>query len=350
MRINTLSLKNYRNHTNLKISFEEKTTIILGPNGAGKTNILEAINLLATSKSPRAHYDREMINHTAPFAKVSAQISTDDTYELEMNIIKSELYQNTASKQVKINGVKKPLSKFAGILNTVIFLPTDTVFLLGQPASRRDYFDSVLYQISQDYQESAKTYAKAVRQRNKLLENIRETGKGKDLIEIWDDKIIKHGKIIQDFRQNFTEYVQKHLNQHFYKLDQNHKNIEFEYHQSEISQERVDKYKDKEIYAARTLIGPHRDDFEIKMEKFDVSSFGSRGQQRSVVLALKMCEIDFLASKNGVRPILLLDDIFSELDENHKQAVFEIVDLQQTIITSAEDVGSIKTHVQEIKL
>lgn len=351
MQINKLHLKNFRNHSKNLFEFGNKATVIIGDNGIGKTNILEAIHLLSTTKSLRTTYDREVISHEENASAITANATIDsEQTKLEMTLVKSETQKNASSKRVMINGVKKTLQNFSGKLNSVLFSPSDIEVFAGSPSNRRKYIDSIFFQIDLDYKRAHKDYTKAVRQRNKILDTIRETGKGKDLIKFWDDKVIETGELIQKKRTDLFEFINENIKQHAKLVNGEEAEVEVDYERSSINQARILYYKDKEIAAARTLIGPHKDDFKIKLNGYAISSFGSRGQQRSTLLALKLCEIDFLTEKTGHRPILLLDDIFSELDDYHKEAVENIMYLQQTIITSADEVPFLEKDTFFIRL
>lgn len=338
MQINKLHLKDFRNHEDKTIEFDSKINIIIGNNGIGKTNILEAIHLLATTKSLRTNYDREMIAHGKATSAITSKVIVDDEEKkLELILVKSELFQNSSSKRAKANGTKKSLQEFSGILNSVLFSPSDIEVFAGTPSNRRKYLDSIFFQFDINYKRAFADYTKAVKQRNTLLETIRETGKGKDLIEFWDEKIITTGIVIQDKRSDFFDFINTEITKHSELVNGKDADVYVKYNKSLVSKERINEYKYKEIGAARTLIGPHKDDFSIQLNGYPIDSFGSRGQQRSTLLALKLCEIDYLTQQTKKRPLLLLDDIFSELDDYHKEAVWNIMELQQTIVTSTEE-------------
>lgn len=338
MQLKNLNLTNFRNHKNLKLKFDGDATLITGPNGSGKTNILEAIHLLATTKSLRTQFDREVISHDENFARIEAEFKPNGGKKtLEMVITKSEAYPNMSSKKVKIDKVTKSLSDFAGTINTVLFTPHDIEMLTQPPSIRRRYLDLLFFQIDREYKRTHSQYVKAVRQRNKILEKIRDFGTGKDELEYWTEKVLSMGSLLQAKRRVFFTFVQENIHKHLEGLNDKRVDFEIKYDISEINEERLEKYKDAEVSSAQTLVGPHRDDFSIEFDGFDIASFGSRGQKRTTLLALKLCEIDFINEHLSHRPILLLDDIFSELDHSHREAVMNIIHLQQTIITSAED-------------
>lgn len=185
-------------------------------------------------------------------------------------------------------------------------------------------------------------YTKALKQRNKLLEIIKETGRGYDQLDFWTNFLIKEGAIIQNERQKFFNYLDENINSLNEKLNLTDFSIHFKYLKNEISKSNFEVYKTKELYTGNTLIGPHKDDFEIYLNKKDVSQFGSRGQQRMALTALKLLELEFIFDKTSQKPILLLDDIFSELDNKNKLAILNLISRQQTIVTSVYEIPEIQ--------
>ena len=337
MLIKDLKLTNYRNHKNLKQSFDKKLTLITGPNGSGKTNILEAVYLLATAKSPRTKYDKDLITHNRKQCVIDGNIQTQtDEHQLQLQIKRSETYENASSKKARINKVPKSIQKFTGIFNAVLFSPQDIHVLTGSPSEKRKYMDLLLSQINSDYKKNLSIYTKALRQRNKVLEMIRDENRGFGQIEYWNKKILESGEILQKYRDELFEFLQPKLYDLIQHLNGKKTHTKLTYKKNEISKARLEKYKEKEIAATNTLIGPHRDEFLVFMDGYDISEFGSRGQQRTVLLGLKLAEIDYITETKGERPVLLLDDIFSELDEEHRESVFDVIEKQQTIITRAD--------------
>jgi DNA replication and repair protein RecF len=343
MLIKNLHLQNFRNHKTLNINFDDNLTFIYGENGLGKTNILEAIHLLSTTKSLRSEYDKDLICYDEIFLRIKSEIeNTEDGYNLELTIEKTNDFNNKSSKKVKINQVAKSISNFSGILKSVIFTPADLDLIFSSPSSRRKYLDSIFYQISHSYKKSVLEYTKALKQRNKLLEIIKETGRGKEQLDFWTSFLIKEGSKIQNERNELFSFLNENIFSLNEKFELNNFEIKFIYIKNEISKENFEVYSQKELMLGTTLIGPHKDDFEIQMNKKDISQFGSRGQQRMALTALKILELDFIYKKTGEKPILLLDDIFSELDEKHKKAILKIIKEQQTIITSVFKIAEIE--------
>lgn len=349
MKISELKLTNFRNHKKFSADLDHDLVLITGSNGTGKTNILEAINLLSTGKSIKAKYDRDMVNYSASFTTAGADIqNSSGDYKLEVQIIKSDDFSNMSVKKAKVNKVPKSLTLFSGIFNSVMFSPEDLNIITGSPSERRRYMDSVLIQTDRNYKRNLSSYVKAVRQRNKILEKISEEGRGYDELGYWTTKCLETGKYIQEQRDKLFGYFNKKIGGTAEKLNGSHAHVETHYLKNEISKERLTKHEQNEVRAKNTLVGPHRDDFSISYRGHDLAEFGSRGEQRSVMLALKLCEIGYIETENKERPVLLLDDIFSELDENHRSSVFNILEQQQTIITSTEKpsflAGKSKTH------
>ena len=350
MKLNKVRLVNFRNHKTLEINFNGKTFLIYGANGSGKSNILEAIHLMSTTKSLRSRYDMEMISHNKNNLAIELEIESEEQrIKLGLTIMKSPKSENSSSKKVKINKVTKTLSKFAGTFNSVLFAPQSIEMFSASPSVRRKYMDSLFFQIDYKYKQAYLKYLKSLKQRNKLLEQIRDFGRGKVQIEFWEEKLIESGKIIQEKRNMFFQFLNGNIPKYMNGLDEQNVNIKIVYLKNEISKNRIETYKEKEICAKATLIGPHRDDFKVFLAGFDLSSFGSRGQQRSTLLAIKLCEIDFITKMAQKRPILLLDDIFSELDEKHRGAILDVIKLQQTIITSAEPRNHIEGFMKKVK-
>lgn len=345
MKINKLILKNFRNHLDKSIEFKDNINLILGANGVGKTNILEAIHLISTTKSTKARYDREIINYDQNFCTISLNTPQDN---LELQIIKGESDDNTSTKKAKINKTPKSLSYFAGTFNSVLFTPQDVEIVTGTPSARRKYLDMVLIQTSKGYKKNLSLYTKAIRQRNKLLEMIREKGYGHTQIEYWEEQLLTLGTQIQKERTDFFESIKESIQKYNKQLNKDDTNLHINYKINLINRERLDSHKDIEIAAKATLIGPHRDDFEIIFNNKDIAYFGSRGQQRTALLTLKLSEIDFIEQKTGEKPLLLLDDVFSELDLKHRNTVLNALENRQTIITSTEKPDLLVDNIIEV--
>lgn len=337
MQIKELELKNYRNHETLKLEFASEGKLILGNNGTGKTNIIEAINFLSTGKPFRARYDREVIQHNKGSASIKSIVHTrEKEAQIGIMIKKSEKYDNASSKKVKVNGKNIKIGTLSQLVNCVLFSPLTMNLLINSPSTRRDFLNDILEQSDPKYKKTLRDYKKARRQKNKILEIIKETGKGESQLDYWSEKVLAFGKKIQEKRTELIDFFNKELNS---KLEESKMPLETQvkYDINVINQKRLDNYRSKEIAAGTSLIGPHRDDFELyDANEKNLGSYASRGQQRTLILGLKLCELDYLEEKTEQKPILLLDDIFSELDKKHKSTINSLVLKQQTILTATE--------------
>lgn len=317
MILSGLTLSQFRSYAKRSFTFSPKTTLIIGPNAVGKTNILEAIMLMATGKSFRADRDEEMIRWGNDLAVVSCQLAdTNEKTKLELYI--------TPTKKYKVNGIPRRQIDFIGNLRAVLFWPEHLELVTDSPSVRRKYLDSVLVQVDREYRRNLLSYERGLRQRNRLLDLISDGNASRHQLLFWNQLLIKSGGYITDKRIEYINFI-------------NTKNCTLVYDKSVISESRLDQYKDEEIAAKSTLVGPHRDDFTFEQDHLDLSKFGSRGQQRLAVLWLKLAELSYIEAATGSRPLLLLDDIFSELDTGHRKLVMGILDKQQTIVTSAEE-------------
>lgn len=351
MHINDLTLKNFRNYDKKAFTFDKTVNLITGNNGTGKTNILEAIFILATGKSPRARYDKDYIRYEQTACSISGSISTEgEDYALQMAVVARDDYSNLTNKKVTVNKVAKSVNGFSQILNAVLFSPEDINLITGSPTNRRKYLDFVLIQAINTYKKDLSKYTHVVKQRNKILELLNLENRGKDQLDLWNEQFIVLAEKLHQSREIFVDFTKEHLHKIAVTLElgSSPSHIEFEYQKSSVTQARLQSYYEKEVRAMNSLIGPHRDDFSIKADGKDIGEFGSRGQQRTTVLALKMLEIGFIEKFTDERPILLLDDIFSELDDIHRTAIRDIINKQQTIATSAEPVAVL--HIKPNKI
>jgi DNA replication and repair protein RecF len=330
--ISKIHLTNFRNFEEKLISFSPNITIIVGPNAAGKTNILESVFLLATGKSFKAKVEEEMVRHNQELARVKGKVGEN---KLEVVLTRGELritttrIEKVSKKKLLVNEVPKRMIDFGKNFNVVLFAPADMDLVTESPSIRRKFLDLVLSQSDYEYRRCLLSYEKGLRQRNKLLMRIREEGVPRSQLYFWNSLLIKNGNFIEKSREDFIDFVNR--SESF-----NGKKHSLEYDKSAISESRLEQYKNEEVAAATTLVGPHRDDFIFKEEERNLASFGSRGEQRMAILWVKLAELAFLEAKVGEKPTLLLDDIFSELDHEHRDVVKTISKNQQTIITTAD--------------
>lgn len=326
MFLKRIELTNFRNYPGLSLEFDQRPTILVGNNAAGKSNLLEAIYLLSTTKSLRVETEDELILNGAGFLKVEGFLENPES---ELLIIINKVTQEVKfRKKLLVNGLSKRAVDFIGNLPAVIFYPTDINMIVGSPSLRRWHLDLVLAQVDSGYKKSLTAYEQFLTARNKVLKRIRE-GLGKwDELDFWTKGLVAEGGALRQKRTDFFNFMNG--------LATPLGNFNFAYQASPVSLELLEQTNGREVAAAATLIGPHRDDFEITQDGRILAHFGSRGEQRMATLAFKLASLEYMAKVLGKRPLLLLDDIFSELDGPHKAHVIEIVGKQQTVIATVD--------------
>jgi DNA replication and repair protein RecF len=351
--IKKLRLTNFRNFRLKELEFAPEISLIFGPNASGKTNILESLCLLSVGKSFKARLEEEMVKYDKDLCRVKGRTAAKDSeiVDLEAIITRGRIDigggrpEKAPRKKLLVNGVSRRMVDFAGNFKAVLFGPWDLDLVTESPSIRRKFLDTVLSQVDREYRRSFLSYEKGLRQRNRVLWDMREGAVGRDRLIFWDQLLIKNGDFISKRREEFIDFVNG------LKFEINGLELNLIYDKSVISEGRLEQYKDEEVAAATTLVGPHRDDFIFNKGEKSLSSFGSRGEQRMAILWLKMAELSFIEEKSGEKPTLLLDDIFSELDDEHRKLVVDIAGRQQTIITSV-DTQNIKglKKVEKIEL
>ncbi len=355
MLINKVQISNFRNLKRKSFTFSSNTTVIVGPNASGKTNVLECLFLLSAGKSFRAKVETEMISYKEEITRVGGEFSKPKT-QLEVVLTRGEITigedpektEKAPRKRLLVNKLGKRLVDFAGNFKIVLFGPQDLELVIESPSRRRSFLDTVLSQVDREYRRALLSYEKGLRQRNRLLYRIREEGMSRSQLLFWNRLLIKNGDYISVRRSDFFHFVNAtgKLNNLDFRLD---------YDKSAISEARLEQYRKEEVASATTLVGPHRDDFCFRLKKNkrarDLSRYGSRGEQRMGILWLKLAELAFIEEQTEEKPTLLLDDIFSELDHEHREVVMDTVGGQQTIITTADPhfVEDLK-KVEKIKL
>ena len=309
--------------------------MITGDNGSGKSNILEAIYLMATGRSFRADSDTEMIAYGQQFSIINSQFSLNDQNTNLRMTITNDI--GTNRKKFEVNGVARRGVDFAGKLKAVLFGPANMLLVTGSPVVRRRYLDFVISQRDREYRRDLISYEKGLRQRNKLLDLIRDGKASRTQLYFWDRLLIKNGEYITRGRD---EYLTSLNVQYSMPNTSTSLTMNVQYDKSVISEVRLKQYETQEMAVGTTLVGPHRDDFTLEMEKRDVSKYGSRGEQRMAVLWLKMGELKYLTVDEQL-PVLLLDDVFSELDHEHREEILTLADAHanrggQVVMTASD--------------
>lgn len=331
MFLNSLSLQNFRSHGKADFQFSHKTTFIVGPNGSGKTNLLDSIYYLSHGKSYRSK-DEEIIKFQEFIVRIKGK--TEDT-ELEV-VIQKDKDTERIIKKFLVNGVSKKRADFAGNLSVVSFSPLDLDIVIGAPGERRNFLDSVLEGVDRNYRFAKTAYDKGLRQRNSLLSRVKDNlSVPPREFEYWDRLLIENGNLITQKREEFIGFINGQKKEVF--------DFNITYDKSVVSEERFLKYFDAERGTGVTLVGPHRDDFLVEIfhrqanSMKDARFFASRGQQRLIALQLKFIELVFIEARQQEIPMLLLDDIFSELDEENIELVTSLVGKGQSIITATHE-------------
>lgn len=332
MIIKSLELANFRNYEELNISFDKGTNILYGDNAQGKTNILEAIYVSATTKSHKGSKDKEIIN----FDKEEAHIRTYLEKENVETRVDMHLRKNK-SKGIAIDGQKiKKAADLMGLLNVVFFSPEDLSIIKDGPAERRRFADMELCQLDSFYLYNLNHYNKIIGQRNKLLKDMYFQPELKETLNIWDSQLVSFGSKIIERREQFVKQLGDIIFDIHKKLSGGKEELVISY-EPDVSIEDFEKQmkynQDKDIRLKQTTTGPHRDDFSFVVNGVDIRKYGSQGQQRTAALSLKLSEIELVKKISKDTPVLLLDDVLSELDSNRQNYLLNSIGNIQTIIT-----------------
>ncbi len=363
-----LSLANFRNYVRLDLDLAPEAVVVVGENAQGKSNLLEAIYCLATTKSFRAGSDRELINWEAAgelaYARLSARvIRQSGPLRLDVSIAEGARREGgavTTGKRFKVNGLPKRAFDVIGLVNVVHFAPQDVDLVVGAPAARRRYLDITIAQVDQRYVRTLAYYGKVLLQRNHLLRRIRDHGARADQLAFWDDELVSSGAYLVLRRMDTVARLAALAHDAHRDLAARRELLNIGYRSTccpsteaadaaERLREIVGAFRqalaglaDREVQAGASLVGPHRDDLTFEVDERDVAVYGSRGQQRTVALALKIAEGAFIRESTGEWPILLLDDVMSELDESRRAQVFSIVAPGQQVIVTTTDLATIE--------
>lgn len=331
MIIQSLELENFRNYGTLSVHFDSRTNILYGDNAQGKTNILEAVYLSATTKSHKGSKDKDLIN----FASEEAHIRTYVVKDGLENRVDMHLRKNK-SKGIAINGQKiKKAADLLGLLNVVFFSPEDLSIIKNGPSERRRFVDMELCQLDSVYLHNLNHYNKIVNQRNRLLKDLYAKPGLKDTLFLWDSQLVAFGQKIIERRNTFISQLNEIIYGLHLKLTGGKEELQIVYEPDVLAldfEEKLQKCQERDIRLKQT-IGPHRDDFSFAVGTVDIRKFGSQGQQRTAALSLKLAEIELVKKMTKDVPLLLLDDVLSELDSNRQNYLLNSIGELQTIIT-----------------
>ena len=364
MWIRRLTLSHFRNYRSLELELPRGCTLILGDNAQGKSNLLEAAFLLATTRSDRVltdggliHWD--VLDDAQPVARVTANVERNDgPLELEIVLVgrprPGDRARVPASKRLRVNGVAKRQADVVGQLMAVLFTTDDMELISGSPSTRRHYLDVMLSQIDPAYTQALQRYGKVVTQRNALLKRIQSGEAGADELDFWDEELSGHGATLIDMRAAAMQSLAAHAMTIHRNLSGGLEELACEYLPrlegwdaarcreeaaglEPAMRNALASNRPRDIGAGMTLMGPHRDDVGIELDGVSAAAFASRGQQRTAALALRLAEARFMADTRGDVPVLLLDDVLSELDEDRRRAVLtSLGEWDLLLITSAD--------------
>ncbi len=348
MKINSIVLENFRNYRSLELSFDEKRNIIVGENAQGKTNLVEAIYLTAFARSFRAVNSAELIMFGEDTGRVSTDITSDD---IEKNI--SITIRSDGKKMIKKDG--KIIRKTTELLNNVVvvlFSPDDLRIIKDSPDRRRAFINREISQMRPAYYEVLRRYNDALRQKNALLKGfnknrfVSDNGSDDEMIDIFDSQLADCGYEIIKYRREFTEMLSDEASDIMNNISAGREKLRIEYKTScdfissaegrEILYSQFRHNRDRDIHNGYSTLGPHRDDLEFYINDIDAKKYGSQGQQRTIALSLKLAEIRIARKLLDESPVLLLDDVLSELDLDRQRFLVNEIEDVQLFITSAE--------------
>jgi DNA replication and repair protein RecF len=356
-----LDITNFRNYGRAHIRLDKGINLFVGENAQGKSNLLEAIYLLSTLRSSRASSDadlvrREVLESDFPVARLACQVERSaGNLHLEVAIVgRTTDSAHRAGKRVRVNGVPKRASDAVGQMAAVLFTTLDIDVAAGPPLLRRRYLDMMISQVDRGYLRAMQRYARVVQQRNSLLKRVQEREAAASELSFWDQELAHSGGIIMQARAEALGHLVPEAAHQMDRLSDGLDSLQLTYRPAIASSDAADcpiddaewtarmlralaDLRHREINAGATLIGPHRDDVQVEINGMPADSFASRAQQRTAALAMRLAEASYLREALGDDPVVLLDDVLSELDARRRRGVLEFLDtFQQTIVTTAE--------------
>ena len=347
MRVDRLTLTSFRSYGDLDVSFPGGPQVVVGPNATGKTSLLESLVVLGTSRSHRASQDGELISWGAEFSRLEVALAgaTATSGENRVEVLITRTVTGGGRKRILVNGVARRPSALAATLPVVLFAPEDMLLVVGSPGGRRNSLDTVVVQTVPTSGSTMSNYARALTQRNNLLRAIREGTAAPDELHYWDDVVIEDGAQIVDWRRAALARLARPISDAHQEIAPGEDQLEMRYVTNAQSldgettrdalRRRLVDTREKEMWNGATLIGPHRDDVVFMSGERELSTYASRGQQRTAILAYKLAQLDLLTQVAGRPPLLLLDDVFSELDPDRRaHLVRRIGALPQAFVTT----------------
>lgn len=332
MIIKSLELNSFRNYKTLVIDFEKGTNILYGDNAQGKTNILEAIYVSGTTKSHKGSKDKEMIQFGSEESHIRIFLNRQEKqFQIDIHLKKNR------SKGIAINQIPiRKASELFGILNIVFFSPEDLNMIKNGPLERRRFMDMELSQIDRIYLDDLAKYHKILNQRNRLLKDIPFRPDFKDTLPVWDMQLTEYGRRIIKRRREFVSRLNEMVSEIHAQITGGKEKMKLSYEpnvKEDDFEEELMKFRERDFKQKITTVGPHRDDMAFFIHEMDIRKFGSQGQQRTAALSLKLSEIELVKSVMKETPVLLLDDVLSELDAGRQNYLLDHIKNTQTILT-----------------
>ncbi|GAB4219198.1 MAG: DNA replication/repair protein RecF [Candidatus Microgenomates bacterium] len=327
MFLKTISLFNFRNFTNFQVEFDKNITLIVGKNSRGKTNILESIYFLINGDGFREEKEEELIKIGEKYLEVKGQFLVNDDFLTFSIILKFNENKKIIKKFFIDKSEKNYFSYKKEQIKTVLFSPDQLNIIIDSPQIRRDYFNKLISLFDFQYKKNLNNYEQALKKRNKILEQKANDSQIKDELRFWDEYLVKQGSYIIEKRQQYIDFLNENQ-----EIDS--KFFSIKYLKNEINFERLKNCFETDLKYKKTTIGPQKDDFEILIDEKSVHKFGSRSEQRLAIFWLKINEIKYIESIFKIKPIILFDDIFSELDEENQKIIFPLIKNYQIIATS----------------
>ena len=358
MRLRDLKLKNYRNCKDLELDLCSDKVLIIGKNAQGKTNILESIYFLSALKSPRTSNNIELINFEAERAEINVNLIKSNT-DIELDYI----YTKEKKRELKINKVKTTPKNFNTVLKTVLFSTADLLLLRGNPSDRRDWLDRAISQVYPAYDERLSKYDKIRIQKNNLLKDYLKTGNSNDtLLDVYNEQLVITGSNIIYLRKKFLKEIEKTACEK-HRIISETEELKIDYDCSFLNDEcelediasafktSLEERRTEEMRRGQSCVGPHRDDIIFYINNNEATKYASQGQQRTIVLALKLSELDIITAKTGDEPVLLLDDVLAELDDLRQNYLLKSINSNtQTVITSVDTVLFEEEFLKDVKI
>ena len=334
MRINSLKISNFRIYDQADITLCPNTNIFFGNNAQGKTSIIESINVLGLTKSHKTNKDRDMIKTNEEYAKINALIHLNEK-DIQLDIILSKLGKKAKYNQIEL----ERLSDYIGILNVVMFAPEDLDLIKGNPQIRRKFLDLEIGQISKEYLYNVQNYKKILKQRNDLLKNLQSGSQDLTLLDIITEQLIEYMEKIVLKRKAFIHQINEIAQGIYQDLSDVNQRFKLEYIPS-VDKNYLEEFKKKQQYdiiTGTTNLGVHRDDIEFYIDDHFIKTHSSQGELRSAVLSTKLALVEFIYKRKGEYPVLLLDDVLSELDINRQNNLIQYINNKtQTFITTTD--------------